>query len=81
MSEVELSQTLSEAFNTDVEEGSSFDLVPTGNYVAVITDAMVGNLKSGNGQSIRMTGKSKAVSMTAAKCGIRSSCPTDPPKR
>ena len=55
MSKVELSQTLSEAFNTDVEEGSSFDLVPTGNYVAVITDAMVGNLKSGNGQSIRMT--------------------------
>ena len=55
MSKVELSQTLSEAFNTDVEEGSSFDLVRTGNYVAVITDAMVGNLKSGNGQSIRMT--------------------------
>ena len=55
MSEVEFSQTLSEAFNVDTEEGSSFDLVPVGNYVAILTDAMVGNLKSGNGQSIRMT--------------------------
>jgi uncharacterized protein DUF669 len=55
VSEVELSQTLSEAFNVDTEEGSSFDLVPVGNYVAIITYAMVGNLKSGNGQSIRMT--------------------------
>ena len=55
MSEVELSQTLREAFNVDTEEGSSFDLVPVGNYVAIITDAMVGSLKSGNGQSIRMT--------------------------
>jgi hypothetical protein len=55
VSEVELSQTLSEAFNVDTEEGSSFDLLPVGNYVAIITHAMVGSLKSGNGQSIRMT--------------------------
>jgi hypothetical protein len=52
----ELSSTLSEAFNVAEEEGSpSFEPLPKGGYVAVITDAKVSPLKSGRGQAISLT--------------------------
>jgi hypothetical protein len=52
----ELSSTLSEAFNVAEEEGSpSFEPLPKGAYIAVITDAKVGPLKSGRGQAILLT--------------------------
>ncbi|HVI14388.1 MAG TPA: DUF669 domain-containing protein [Pseudolabrys sp.] len=52
----ELTTTLSEAFDTANEEGSKeFEPLPKGGYVAVITDAKVGPLKSGKGQAIQVT--------------------------
>ena len=52
----ELSTVLDQAFDTANEEGSpSFEPIPKGNYVAVITEANVGALKSGKGQAISMT--------------------------
>ena len=47
---------LSEAFNTETEEGSpEFEPLPKGQYVASITDAKVGPLKSGKGQAVQLT--------------------------
>ena len=52
----ELSTTLSEAFDVATEEGSpAFEPLPAGSYVAVITDAKVGPLKSGKGQAVNLT--------------------------
>ena len=52
----ELSTLLSEAFDTASEEGTpAFEPLPAGNYVASITDAQVGALKSGRGQAISIT--------------------------
>jgi hypothetical protein len=52
----ELSTVLDEAFDTANEEGSpSFEPIPKGNYIASITDAKVGPLKSGKGQAISLT--------------------------
>jgi hypothetical protein len=52
----ELSTVLSEAFDTENEEGSpAFEPVPAGSYVAIITDAKVGPLKSGKGQAVLLT--------------------------
>ena len=49
----ELSTTLDEAFNTQIEEGTpDFQPIPAGNYVATIVDAKVGPLKSGKGQAV-----------------------------
>jgi hypothetical protein len=47
---------LSEAFDVATEEGSpAFEPLPVGSYVAVITDAKVGPLKSGKGQAVNLT--------------------------
>jgi len=52
----ELPTLLSETFDTANEEGTpAFEPLPTGNYVASITDAQVGALKSGKGQAISLT--------------------------
>jgi len=52
----ELSTTLTEAFDTANEEGSKdFPPLPKGQYVASITKAEVGALKSGKGQAISAT--------------------------
>ena len=52
----ELSTTLSEAFDVATEDGSpAFEPLPAGSYVAVITDAKVGPLKSGKGQAVNLT--------------------------
>ena len=52
----ELTTTLSEAFDTANEEGSpDFEPLPKGQYVASITDAKVGPLKSGKGQAVQLT--------------------------
>lgn len=52
----ELSTMLSEAFDTDTEEGSpAYEPIPKGQYVASITDAKVGDLKSGKGQAVNLT--------------------------
>jgi hypothetical protein len=52
----ELTTVLSEAFDTANEEGSpAFEPVPVGTYVAAITDAKVGALKSGKGQAVMLT--------------------------
>jgi len=52
----ELSTVLDQAFDTANEEGSpAFEPVPKGQYVASITDAKVGALKSGKGQAINLT--------------------------
>jgi hypothetical protein len=49
----ELSSTLSEAFDTQNEEGTpAFEPISPGNYVASIIDAKVGPLKSGKGQAV-----------------------------
>jgi hypothetical protein len=52
----ELTSILTEAFNINAEEGSpDFEVLPKGSYVAAITDAKVGPLKSGRGQAISLT--------------------------
>jgi Protein of unknown function (DUF669) len=52
----ETSTVLSEAFDTASEEGTpAFEPVPKGSYVASITDAKVGALKSGKGQAVNLT--------------------------
>jgi hypothetical protein len=52
----ELTTTLSETFDTATEEGSpEFEPLPKGQYVASITDAKVGPLKSGKGQAVQLT--------------------------
>jgi hypothetical protein len=52
----ELSSRLPEAFDTTKEEGSlAFEPLPARSYVAVITDARVGALKSGKGQAVMLT--------------------------
>src|SRR5215831_4757950 len=52
----ELTTLLTEAFDTASEEGTpAFELLPAGNYVASITEAQVGALKSGKGQAISLT--------------------------
>jgi hypothetical protein len=54
----ELTTTLGEAFDTAKEEGSpDFEPIPKGQYVASITDAKVGPLKSGKGQAVQLTWK------------------------
>src|SRR5262245_15295750 len=52
----ELSTVLTEAFDTATEEGSpDFEPLPKGQYVASITDAKAGSLKSGKGQAVTLT--------------------------
>src|SRR5262249_32304531 len=52
----ELSTVLDQAFDTATEEGSpDFEPLPKGSYVASITDAKVGPLKSGKGQAVQLT--------------------------
>lgn len=52
----ELTTTLGEAFDVEKEEGSpEFEPLPKGQYVASITDARVGALKSGKGQAVLLT--------------------------
>jgi hypothetical protein len=52
----ELSTVLNEAFDVQNEEGSpAFEPLPPGSYVAAITDAKVGPLKSGKGQAVNIT--------------------------
>jgi hypothetical protein len=47
---------LDQAFDTTTEEGSpDFEPLPKGQYVASITDAKVGPLKSGRGQAVQLT--------------------------
>jgi hypothetical protein len=54
----ELTTTLAEAFDTAKEEGSpDFEPIPKGQYVAIVTDAKVGPLKSGKGQAVQLTWK------------------------
>ena len=54
----ELTTTLVEAFDTAKEEGSpDFEPIPKGQYVAIVTDAKVGPLKSGKGQAVQLTWK------------------------
>jgi hypothetical protein len=52
----ELSTVLEQAFDTANEEGSpDFEPIPKGSYVASITEAKVGPLKSGKGQAVSLT--------------------------
>jgi len=52
----ELTTTLNEAFDTANEQGSpDFEPLPKGQYVASITKAQVGPLKSGKGQAVQLT--------------------------
>ena len=52
----ELSTVLDAAFDTASEEGTpASETLPAGHYVAHITDARVGPLKSGKGQAIQLT--------------------------
>jgi hypothetical protein len=52
----ELSSILGDAFDTETESGSpDFGPLPKGQYVASITDAKVGQLKSGKGQAVSLT--------------------------
>jgi hypothetical protein len=52
----ELTTTLEQAFDVATEEGSpDFEPLPKGQYVASITDAKVGPLKSGKGQAVSLT--------------------------
>jgi hypothetical protein len=52
----ELTTTLSEAFDTAKEEGTSaFEPIPAGSYVAAVNDAKAGPLKSGKGQAVLLT--------------------------
>jgi hypothetical protein len=52
----ETSTVLSEAFDTAGQEGTpASETLPAGHYVARITDARVGPLKSGKGQAIQLT--------------------------
>jgi hypothetical protein len=46
---------LSQAFDTANEEGSNFDPIPAGSYVATVRDASVGALKNGKGQAVTTT--------------------------
>jgi Protein of unknown function (DUF669) len=53
-----MSQTvLEEAFDTEREEGSSYDLVPAGKYPAEIEDARMAVTKNGNGQMVNLRWK------------------------
>jgi hypothetical protein len=52
-----MSTTLEEAFNPEKEEGTSFDLVPPGTYLAEIEDAKVVTTKNGNGQMVKLRWK------------------------
>ena len=52
----EMTTILDEIFNIDQEQGTpEFEPLPKGNYVATITDAKVGPLKSGRGQAVQLT--------------------------
>jgi hypothetical protein len=52
----ELTTVLDQAFDTESESGSpDFEPLPKGQYVASITDAKVGPLKSGKGQAVQLT--------------------------
>src|SRR5262245_12527897 len=54
----DMSQTvLDEAFDTEREEGSSYDLIPAGKYPAEIEDARVTVTKNGNGQMVNLRWK------------------------
>jgi Protein of unknown function (DUF669) len=46
------STILDEAFDTDTEEGSKWDLLPAGPYVAEIDDAFITPTKNGSGQMV-----------------------------
>jgi hypothetical protein len=52
---MEVSNTLDEAFDLDHEEGTSFELLPNGKYVAEVTHASVGPTKAGNASMISLT--------------------------
>jgi hypothetical protein len=48
------SNYLDDPFDTVNEEGSKFDLLPAGKYVAEIIDAVYGPTKSGRGQAVSL---------------------------
>jgi hypothetical protein len=50
----EHSTVLNEAFDPEVEEGTSFDLLPPNRYAAEIDDAHVAVTKNGEGQSVNL---------------------------
>ena len=52
---MESTTVLPEAFNPEEQEGSNFDVLPKGEYVAQIIDASVSQPKSGNGYGINFT--------------------------
>jgi hypothetical protein len=45
---------LEEPFNTETEEGTSYDLLPPGKYAAEIDDASVVTTKNGEGQLVKL---------------------------
>jgi hypothetical protein len=49
-----MTTTLPEAFNPEEQEGTSFDLLPVGEYVAQIIDASVSQRKTGDGYGINL---------------------------
>ena len=44
-------------FDPETEEGSHFDLIPAGSYVAEIIEAEIGQPKSGAGHMLKLTWK------------------------
>lgn len=49
-----MSTAFPEAFDPDTEEGSHFELIPAGDYLAMITEASVAPPKSGDGQMLSL---------------------------
>jgi len=49
--------TLGEAFNPETEEGSSFDLIKPGRYIAEIEDVTCGPTKNGAGEAVNLRWK------------------------
>jgi hypothetical protein len=45
---------LAEAFNADEEEGSSYDLMPNGKYIAEVTEATVKETRAGTGSLVNL---------------------------
>jgi hypothetical protein len=50
-----MSNFLDEPFNLDEEKGTTFNVIPAGNYKAVITNATYGPLKSGRGEAAKLS--------------------------
>jgi hypothetical protein len=51
----ETTTALPEAFNPEEQEGSNYDVLPKGEYVAQVIDASVSQPKSGDGYGINLT--------------------------